>query len=79
MTSYKEIRKLVADMNLTDGCSRPSRNSQGICNASIQPTITTTTVPEILLNIATVPHSPVKNHWLEVLPLKVTVLQSWTL
>ena len=60
MASCKEISKLVTDMNLTDGSGRPSRNSQGIHNASLQPAMPTAPVPEILIDIATAQHSPVK-------------------
>ena len=47
-------------MNHTAGSGRPSRNSQGICSASLQPTMPRTSVPETLVNNATPPHSPVK-------------------
>ena len=60
MVLYKEIRKLVTDMNHTSGSGRPSRNSQGICNTAFQPTMSTTAVPETLVNNATAPHTPVK-------------------
>ena len=58
MVSCKEISKLAIDMNLTTGSGRPSRNSQGIHNASIQPTIPTTPLPETPVNTATTPHTP---------------------
>ena len=45
-------------MNITTGSGRPSRNSQGICNTPLQPTIPTTPLPETPVNPATVPHLP---------------------
>ena len=60
MASHKEISKLVNDMNLTAGSGRLSRNSQGILNASLQPTMSATPVPETPVNNATTPHLPVK-------------------
>ena len=58
MALHKEISKLVTDMNFTTGSGRSSRNSQGICNASMQPTIPTTPLPETPVNIATALHTP---------------------
>ena len=58
MASYKEISRLVTDMNLTTGSGRPSRNSQGICNTPLQPTLPSTPLPETPVNTATVPHIP---------------------
>ena len=60
MALHKEISKLVTDMNHTAGSGRPSRNSQGICNATLQPAMSTTPVPETPINNATAPQSPVK-------------------
>ena len=59
MASCKEISRVVTNMNLTTGSGRPSRNSQGICNTPLQPTISTTPLPETPVNPATVPHTPV--------------------
>ena len=59
MALHKEISKLVTDMNLTAGSGRPSRNSQGICGASLQHTMPTTPLPETPVNIATALHTPV--------------------
>ena len=59
MALCKEISRLVTNMNLTTGSGRPSRNSQGICNTSLQPTMPTTPLPETPVNTATVPHTPV--------------------
>ena len=36
MTSCKEISKLITDMNYTAGSGRPSRNSQGIYDPTLQ-------------------------------------------
>ena len=58
MPLCKEIRKLVTDMNLTTGSGRPSRNSQGIHNALIQPATPTTPLPETPVDITTALHSP---------------------
>ena len=46
-------------MNFTAGSGRPSRNSQGICGASSQPTMPTTALPETPVNIAIALHTPV--------------------
>ena len=59
MASCKEISKLVIDMNLTAGSGRPSRNSQGICSASLQSTIPTTPLPETLVSTTTTLHTPI--------------------
>ena len=42
MASHKEMNRLVADMTITAGSDRPSRNSQGICSTSLNPTRLTT-------------------------------------
>ena len=47
-------------MSHTSGSGRPSRNSQGISNTALQPTMFTTPVPETPVNSATAPHTPVK-------------------
>ena len=47
-------------MNHTSESGRPSRNSQGIHSAALQPTISTTPVPETPINTATDPHTTVK-------------------
>ena len=60
MASSKEISKLVTDMNYTAGSSRPSRNSERMCNPTFQPTMCTTPVPETPVNTATTLHTPVK-------------------
>ena len=57
MASHKEISKLATDMNLTTGSGRPSRNSQRMHNISVQPTISTTLLPETPVNTATAPHT----------------------
>ena len=44
-------------MNLTSRSGRPSRNSQGICNTSLQPTMPTILLPETPVNTVTVPHT----------------------
>ena len=46
-------------MNLTTGSGRPSRNSHGIYNTPLQPTMPTTLMPETPVNTETVPHTPV--------------------
>ena len=46
-------------MNLTTGSGRPSRNTQGRCNTPMQPTMSTTMLPEMPVNSVTVPHTPV--------------------
>ena len=50
-------------MNHTTGSGRSSRNSQGICNATLQPTMSTTPVPETPSNTTAVLHTPIKNPW----------------
>ena len=61
MASHKEISKLVTDMNHTVGSGRPSRNSQEICDPTLQPTPTSTTpVPETPANTTAVLHTPIK-------------------
>ena len=52
MASHEEISKLVTDMNHTVGSGRPSRNSQGIHDPTLQPTPMPTNP---------VPVTPVKN------------------
>ena len=47
-------------MNHTSGSTKPSRNSQVMHNTTFQPTMSTTPVPETLVNTATALHSPVK-------------------
>ena len=61
MASHKEISRLATDMILTTGSGRPSRNSQGIHNTLLQPTMPTTLLPETPVNTDTVPHTPVTN------------------
>ena len=46
-------------MNITAGSGRPSRNSQGIHNTPLQPTMPTTPLPETPMNLATLPSSPI--------------------
>ena len=58
MASCKEISRLVTDMNMNTGSGRPSRNSQGIHNTLLQPTIPMTPLPETPVNPATVPSLP---------------------
>ena len=58
MASHQEVSRLVTHMNITTGSGRPSRNSQGICNTLLQPTMPTTPLPETPLNPATVPSMP---------------------
>ena len=53
------ISRLVTDMKLIKGSGRPSRNSQGIHNTLLQPTMSITPLPESPVNPATVPHTPV--------------------
>ena len=61
MASCKEISKLVTDMNHTVGSCRPSRNGQGICDSTFQPTpMSTTQLPETPANTKSVPHIPIK-------------------
>ena len=60
MASHTKISKLVTDMNLTAGSGRPSRNRQGIHSTSLQPTMSTTPVPETPVHNETTLHSPVK-------------------
>ena len=45
------------DMNLMAGSGRPSRNSQGICNTPLQPTIPSTPLPETPVNNTTMPQT----------------------
>ena len=59
MASHKEISWLVTDMNLTTGSGRPSRNSHGICNTPLQPTMPGTPLPETQVKPTTLPHIPV--------------------
>ena len=59
MASCKEISRLVTNMNLTTGSGRPSRNSQGICNTPLQPTMPSTLLPETPVNTAKELHTPV--------------------
>ena len=59
MASCKEISRLVTNMNTTTGSGRPSRNSQGICNTLLQPAMPTTPLPQMPVNPATVPSTPV--------------------
>ena len=59
MASCKEISRLVTDMNITTGSGRPSRNSQEICNMSLQPTMPANLLLEIPVNPATTPSTPV--------------------
>ena len=60
MASCKEISKLVTDMNHTVGSGRPSRNSQGIHDSTLQPTrMPTNPVPVTQVNTTAVPHTPV--------------------
>ena len=61
MASDKEMSRLVTDMSITTGCGRPSSNSQGICNILLQPTMPTTLLPEMPVNPATVPSTPVSS------------------
>ena len=79
MASCKEIDRLVTDMNFATRSGRPSRNSQGICNTLLQPTMPTTLLPETPVNTVAVPNTPVTTHQIEVPLPKVTVLQSWAL
>ena len=59
MASCKEISRLVTDMNISMGYGRPSRNSQGICNTLLHPTISAAPLPETPVNPAMVPNLPV--------------------
>ena len=61
MASHKEMSRLVTDMNITTGSGRPSRNSQGIHNTLQQPTMPTTPLPEMPVNPATIPSTPVNS------------------
>ena len=54
MASHKEISRLVTDMNITTASGRPSRNSQGICNTPLHPTISAPPLSETPLNAAMV-------------------------
>ena len=70
MTSCKEISRLVTNMNLTRGSGRPSRNSQGICNTPMLPTMPSTPLPETPVNTATVPHTPATTPVARSIPYK---------
>ena len=59
MASCKEMSRLLIDLNKTTGSSRPSRNSQGICNTLQQPAMPITLLPEMPANPATIPSTPV--------------------
>ena len=59
MASHKEMSRLVTDMNITTGSGRSSRNSQGICNTLLESGMPTTLLPEMPVNPATVPSTPV--------------------
>ena len=60
MASRKEISKLVTDTNNTVGSGRPSRNSQGIHDHTLQPTpMPTNPRPVTPVNNTAVPHTPV--------------------
>ena len=59
MASCKQINRLVTDINLAADSGRPSRNSQGLCGPSLQPTLPTTPLPETLVNTAIAHHTPV--------------------
>ena len=61
MASCKEMSRLMTDMNITTLSVRPSRNSQGICNTLQQPTMPTTPLPEMPVNPATIPSTPVNS------------------
>ena len=58
MASHKEVSRLVTDMNITTGSDRPSKNSQGICNTALQPTMPATLLPETPVSPAAVPSMP---------------------
>ena len=58
MASHNEMSRLT-DMNITTGSGRHSRNSQRICNTLLQPTMPTNLLPEIPVNPATIPSTPV--------------------
>ena len=68
MASRKEMNRLMTDLNMTTGCGRPSRNSQGICNTLQQPTMPMTLLLETTPNPATIPSTPVN------LPLAISIL-----
>ena len=57
--SCKEMNRLVTNINITTGSDRPSRNSQGILNTLLQPAMPTTPLPEMSVNPATLPSTPV--------------------
>ena len=76
MASHKEIKRLVTDMNITTGSGRPSRNSQGICNTPLQPTMSMTLLPETPVYPATVPSLPIVSPLAEVYSLTTAVMQS---
>ena len=59
MASCKEISRLVTNMNITTESGRPSRNSQEICNTPLQPATSITPLPEMPVNPATIPSTPV--------------------
>ena len=64
-------------MNLIAGSERPSRNSQGIHSASLQPPMPTTLLPETLVSTRNCPtYTSEKTHQLEAPPLKETIPQS---
>ena len=46
LASWKEMSRLVTDIDITTGSGRHSRNNQGIYNTSLQPTRTTTLLSE---------------------------------
>ena len=55
------MSRLVTNMNITRGSGRHPRNSQGICNTSLQPTMPRPSLPEMPLNPATIPSTPVNS------------------
>ena len=57
----KEMSRLVTNMNITTGSGRPSRNSQGIPNTLLQLAMSTTPLPEMPVNPATVSSTPVNS------------------
>ena len=59
MASCKEMNRLVTNINITTGSGRPSRNSHGIHNTSLQLTMPTTLLPETSVNPAKAPSTPV--------------------
>ena len=48
MAPHKEISRLATDMTITTGSGRPSRNIQGICSTSLNPTRPTTPLSNAL-------------------------------